>query len=117
GFRDMIQTLNKVARQAKAEKDSARVSAAEYRPPQSASAHQAVNDQAAQPEMVETETERPRPRIFAVPPPPQASFDKRGAEPSGEPPPPSSGAADTETDLSQADLIEKLMSDDQTSSP
>jgi len=109
GFRDMIQTLNKVSRQEKTEREAARTSAElEHRPTQNVSGSQVI-----QPELIE-ESDRPKPRIFAVPPPPQASFDKQREEPSGAELEPVSGEGETD---STTDLIEKLMSDDQTSSP
>jgi hypothetical protein len=108
GFRDMIQTLNRVSRQEKADRDEARASAiVEPKSNRSISSAGVIRS-----ELTEEENDRPKPRIFAVPPPPQASFDAQRAEPSGAELEQSSGESDSTTDL-----IEKLMSDDQTSSP
>ena len=112
GFRDMIQTLNRVSRQDKREREDARDNATpEQSRSQSASGAEAISS-----ELTEEESERPKPRIFAVPPPPQASFDKQFDKQREEPSGASIEESPGETD-STTDLIEKLMSDDQTSSP
>ena len=109
GFRDMIQTLNSLSREEKAARAARQAEVQQDQTTAAPGRNRGISSPAVE---VVTEEARPRPRIFAVPPPPQASFDKRSETPSQEPPQESSDEPDTETEL-----IEKLMSDDQTSSP
>ena len=103
GFRDMIQTLNSLSRQEKAARAARQAEAQQ----EQTTAAPRPTEGATSPAVEEA---RPKPRIFAVPPPPQASFDKRSEVPAQV------QESSPEPD-DQTDLIEKLMSDDQTSSP
>ena len=109
GFRDMIQTLNKVSRQQKqhkAEREESQASLpAVVQPTRSRAGNEVIESE-------KQESDRAKPRIFAVPPPPQPSFDQRSEKSSGAPRSQDAGEPESPTDL-----IEKLMSDDQTSSP
>jgi len=103
GFRDMIQTLNRVAQREKNERAAKQAQAPGETSPSW------IESDTAPPQAIEAE--RPKPRIFAVPPPPQSSFAQVNREPVQEPAP-----ANTDESDSPTDLIKKLASDDQTSS-
>jgi len=111
GFREMFRTISKMNQVRQSEMETSKQETGERSIfGQTALSSPAVNAAKTKQEADEAKEDRPRPRLFSVPPPPQSSF---AVGPTSEPVRPASDRQVFDEPDTTAELIDKLLDDEE----